>query len=245
MRKHAAQIPRRFPSGRGLALAWLAATLLLGALPGCSWEWAHRIYPLPLYETSVRVEGQPAHLRADNPRIAVLPFTFSQEANPERVEAVRILRESFCNALERLRGYGSVPLEQVDARLADAGMTEKDVAAAGPRALARIAGADAVLYGNVTRTRNMTLWLYSHTVYEGDFALVEAATGDVLWSGHLWEGLRGGLFIDLFVIDMIMEEPKNRDLPAAYRRVSNMMARKLVETIPAADPLAARAAAAP
>ena len=68
---------------------------------------------------------------------------------------------------------------------------------------------------------------------------MEAETGDLLWYGQLWEGIRGGLFVDLLVFDMFTEEPKNRKLHEAYRRVSNAMVKKLVETIPErAAPLA-------
>ena len=206
--------------------------LLLWVLPGCSWEWAHRIYPLPFYETSVTVGGDPARMRALEGRIAVLPFTFAQESGAEREEAVKTLRESFGTAIERLRSYETIPSEEVDARLAEAGIARMDLDGIDLQTIARITGADAVLYGNITRTRNLTLYVYSHTVYEGTFALMEAGTGDLLWYGHLWEGLRGGLFIDLFVVDMFIEEPKNKDLPEAYRRVSNAMVKKLIETIP-------------
>lgn len=214
------------------ACLYLAVILLLWVLPGCSWEWAHRIYPLPFYETSVTVGGEPARMRALKGRIAVLPFTFEQELELEREEAVKVLRESFSTAIERLRSYESIPTAEVDARLAEAGIARTDLNGTDLQTLARITGADALLYGNITRTRNMTLWVYSHTVYEGAFALMEAETGDLLWSGQLWEGLRGGLFIDLFVVDMFTEEPKNKDLPEAYRRVSNAMVKKLIKTIP-------------
>ena len=210
----------------------LALLLLLWVLPGCSWEWAHRIYPLPFYETSVTVGGEPARMRAFDGKIAVLPFTFEQEFGLEREAAVKVLRESVSTAIERLRNYESIPSEEVDARLAEVEIARTDLDKIDLQTLARITGADALLYGNITRTRNLTLYVYSHTVYEGTFALMEAETGDLLWYGQLWEGLRGGLFIDLFVVDMFTEEPKNKDLPEAYRRVSNAMVKKLIETIP-------------
>ncbi len=211
---------------------YIVVLLLLWILPGCSWEWAHRIYPLPFYETSVTVEGEPARMRALNGRIAVLPFTFEQDFGLEREEAVKTLRQSFATAIERLRSYEYIPNEEVDARLAEAGIIRTDLDAIDLQTLARITGADAVLYGNIKRTRNLTLYVYSHTVYEGTFTLMEAATGDLLWYGRLWEGVRGGLFVDLLVLDMFTEEPKNKDLPEAYRRVSIAMVKKLIKTIP-------------
>ena len=38
--------------------------------------------------------------------------------------------------------------------------------------------------------------------------------------------------MDLLVLDMFTEEPKNKDHPEAYRRVSIAMVKKLVKTIP-------------
>lgn len=212
--------------------------ILLFVLPGCSWEWAHRIYPLPFYESSVTVGGDGDRMCAVDRKIAVLPFTFEQEANSERQEAVDVLRMSFDTALGTLRSYGLVPLEEVDARLSEAGIAPDQIPGMNPDALGRITGADVLLYGEVKRTRNLTLYVYSHTVYEGTFRLVEAKTGDVLWSGRLWEGQRGGLFVDLFVVEMFMNQPENKRLPDAYRRNANIMVRKLVLEIP--EPLGAR-----
>ena len=210
----------------------LSILVLLFVMPGCSWEWAHRIYPLPFYESSVTVGGTPDRMRAMNGKIAVLPFAFEQKANAERQEAVDTLRGSFDLALGRLRSYGLVPIADVDERLATAGISPDKIATMNPAALGKITDAEVLLYGDVKRTRNMTLYVYSHTVYEGTFRLVEAATGDILWSGRLWEGMRGGLFINLFLIEMFMNQPDNRRLPDAYRRDANVMVRKLVEEIP-------------
>ncbi len=206
--------------------------ILFFALPGCSWEWAHRIYPLPFYESSVTVWGAPERMQASQGRIAVLPFVAGQSTNAERQEAVDTLRASFDLGLSRLRSYAVVPVTEVDGRLAEAGITPDKIAGMNPDALGKITGAEVLLYGDVKRIRNMTLYVYSHTVYEGTFRLVEASTGDVLWSGRLWEGKRGGLFIDLFLVEMFMNQPDNRRLPEAYRREANVMVRKLIEKIP-------------
>ncbi|MDP3937131.1 MAG: DUF799 family lipoprotein [Deltaproteobacteria bacterium] len=210
----------------------ISILILLFALPGCSWEWAHRIYPLPFYESSVTVGGAQDRMQTSQGRIAVLPFVAEQGTNAEREEAIDTLRASFDLALSRLRSYGVVPLADVDGRLAEAGITPDKIPGMNPDTLGRITGAEVLLYCDVKRTRNMTLYVYSHTVYEGTFRLVEASTGDVLWSGRLWEGARGGMFINLFVADIWMEEPKNKDLPAAYRRTADVAVRKLLETIP-------------
>jgi hypothetical protein len=53
-----------------------------------------------------------------------------------------------------------------------------------------VTSADALLYGRVKHTRNLTLYVYSHTVYEGTFRLVDARSGALLWSGRVWEGRR-------------------------------------------------------
>ena len=210
----------------------VSVAILLSLATGCSWEWAHRIYPLPFYESGVTVGGENDRLLSATGKIAVLPFNFEQGANAEREEAVATLRTSFDTGLRTLRSYNLVPLDDVDERLSEAGVTPEKIPGMNPEALGRITGAEILLYGDVKRTRNMTLYLYSHTVYEGTFRLVEAKTGDVLWSGRLWEGVRGGMMVNLFVADIWMEEPKNKKLPEAYRRTADVAVRKLVETIP-------------
>ncbi len=205
---------------------------ILAAAAGCSWEWAHRIYPLPFYDTGVRVKGAPDRIGASDDPLAVLPFTFEQEDNAERREAVAVLRERVHRALGRLRSFKVMPLAEVDRRLEAAGIARAELAKLPSQALASVTGARRVLYGHVKRTRNLTFYIYSHTVYEGTFRLLDAPSGDLLWSGRLWEGRRGGLFVDLFFMDMFLTEPKNRKLPDAYERVADRMVSKLVATIP-------------
>jgi TolB-like protein len=223
--------PARPPVPRACARLWLLA-LGLAALGGCSWEWAHRIYPLPFYDTGVTVQGAPERIGATADSIAVLPFTFEQKDNAERREAVALLRETVHRALDRLRSFEVMPLAVVDRHLDAAGIGRPSLALLPPQALRSVTGAQRVLYGHVKRTRNLTLFIYSHTVYEGTFRLMDASTGELLWSGRLWEGRRGGLFVDLLVLDMFLTEPKNRKLPDAYARAADRMVSKLVATLP-------------
>jgi hypothetical protein len=205
---------------------------ILAAASGCSWEWAYRIYPLPFYDTGVRVGGAPDRIGVSDDPVAVLPFTFEQEDNAERRQAVAVLRERFHRALGRLRSFKMMPLDEVDRRLEAAGIGGAELTKLPPQALASVTGARRVLYGHVKRTRNITLYVYSHTVYEGTFRLLDAATGDLLWSGRLWEGRRAGLIVEAFVADMFLSQPKNKKLPDAYERVADRMVSKLVATIP-------------
>jgi hypothetical protein len=206
--------------------------LLAAGLVGCSLEWAHRIYPLPFYNTKVTVQLSRELVEAPPHRIAVLPFTFEQKDNPERRQAVEVLREIFDRGLRRLRSYGTVSLVDVNRRLEAAGIGRGNIEKRSSRELGAVTGADALLYGRVKRTRNITLYVYSHTVYEGTFRLVDARSGALLWSGHLWEGRRAGMIVELFLLDAFLSQPKNRELPEAYSRVATIMVEKLIATIP-------------
>lgn len=214
--------------------------ILIAAGPaGCSWEWAHRIYPIPFYNTKVTLQRSAELVSAPPRHIAVLPFTFEQKDDPERREAVEVLREAFYGGLHRLRTYGMVNLADVDRRLERAGIGRRNLQTRSPRELGAVTGADALLYGRVKHTRNLTLYVYSHTVYEGTFRLVDARSGALLWSGRVWEGRRGGMIVEPFLVDAFLSEPHNRKLPDAYRRVAFMMVMKLIDTIP--EPTAVRA----
>jgi hypothetical protein len=210
----------------------LPAALVLTLITGCSWEWAYRIYPIPFYKVTPTVAGADEKMSDRSRRIAILPFTFEQKDDEERREAVRILRETFERSLERLRSHEVVDLAEVDRKLEEAGIDSSLLARLPPQLFKDLLGADVVMYGHVKRTRNVTLYLYSHTVYEGTFRLVDSPTGEILWVGRLWEGHRAGLFVEAFVADMFMSQPRNRELSEAYQRVASRMVSRLVETIP-------------
>ncbi len=220
---------------------WLLALLPLAfADVGCSWESLHHIYPIPFYDTHARTKRSPELSDRATGRIAVLPFTFTQEDNRERRQAALVLREVLCTGLSRLRGYKVIAPADVDRRLDAAGITPRTLLAQSPESLGKIAGADAVLYGDLERIANITLYVYSHSVYEGTFRLVDATSGELLWSARLWEGRRAGLIIEAFFVDMFMSQPGNRKLPDAYRRVAENMTTKLIRTIPVAAPARAK-----
>lgn len=212
---------------------WLLALLFLAFTGvGCSWEWLYRIYPIPFYDTHARVTRTPGLSENPSRRIAVLPFTFTQKDNPERRQAALLLREALSVALRRVRAYDVITATEVDRRLEAAGITAQTLLAQTPESLGQIAGADTLLYGDLERTANITLYVYSHTVYEGTFRLVDAAGGEPLWSARLWEGRRAGLLVEGFIVDMFISQPENRNRPETYRTVAENMVSKLIATIP-------------
>ena len=206
-----------------LVTAWSGAA--------CSWERLHRVYPIPFYDTSVKVRQHQLIMERPPRRIAILPFTSGNLKDKERQEAVTILRETFYTGLSRLRSYEVVDLAEVDRQLAQAGITPENLKQHGAEELGRLTGSDAVLFGNVRKTRNLTLYVYSHTVYDGEFRIVETSTGDVLWDARLWEGRRAGLIVEAFVVDMFMSQPENKP-PGAYEGVAEGMVAKLLAEIP-------------
>ena len=205
--------------------------LVLGAA-GCSFESLHHIYPIPFYDTRAKPVWSPLLGKQLPRRIAILPFHCDQKDDPERRQAVLVLRNAFGEALSRLRTYEVVPPAEVDRLLEGAGVATGSLAKQSPESLGRITGADALLYGDIERTANITLYVYSHTVYEGKFRLVDAPSGEPYWEGSLWEGRRAGIIVEAFVVDMFFSQPDNKKLSSAYHRVADAMVAKLLETIP-------------
>jgi hypothetical protein len=215
---------------RNLRLIALALVTAWGGA-ACSWERVHRFYPIPFYDTKVKGARVQPLLERPPRRIAILPFTSGEMKDRERQEAVKILRETFYIGLSRLRSYEVVDLAEVDRQLARAGIAPESLEKHSAQELGRLTGSDAVLFGHVKAARNLTLYVYSHTVYDGTFRLVEAGTGDVLWRAKLWEGRRAGVIIEAFVVDMFLSQPKNKP-PQAYRDVAESMVMKLLARIP-------------
>ena len=161
-----------------LSVLWLAP---LVALAGCAPE--------------VRVDD--AALRAARPTsLAVLPFEVAVATPSPRaaaqVEAVRVAVHG------RLAGKAWLHLEldEVDRRLARAGLDRARAATASTQLLARVLDVDAVVRGRITGLTHLQGGVVFRQAIEGELRLVDARQGVELARVQHTESSAGGLLLD-------------------------------------------------
>lgn len=161
-----------------LSVLWLAP---LVALAGCAPE--------------VRVDD--AALRAARPTsLAVLPFEVAVATPSPRaaaqVEAVRVAVHG------RLAGKAWLHLEldEVDRRLARAGLDRARAATASTQLLARLLDVDAVVRGRITGLAHLQGGVVFRQAIEGELRLVDARQGVELARVQHTESSAGGLLLD-------------------------------------------------
>ncbi|MEW6358138.1 MAG: GNA1162 family protein [Planctomycetota bacterium] len=172
-------------------------------------------------------------------RIAVAPFQ-----GPEEPPFIKdMVRRSIHNNLCVL-GFADMKLGEVDYRLEQAGIAAADVGPHNADAIAKAIGADAVLFGTIRKTSNVTAVVYSETQIKGEFILVNARTSQTIWQATHGDGQRGGLLLDaLHVMETIEDQCANSMKEEAYQRAADKLARKVIATLP--DVGAERIAQAP
>src|SRR3989338_3105431 len=152
-------------------------------------------------------------------RVAVLPFLITyaydleaDQALPASHEVGRdVLRRTFYRALTPY-GYDDVKLAEVDDRLAAAWGPVADGRwqAAGPNALGEALGADALVYGELTRLMHFSTPLYTETSLSASLRMVEAASGEVLWRQQVRVAERGGALMKKGqVVDFVKDQARS------------------------------------
>ena len=215
---------RRHAAGRHVAVVFGA---VLGLLAGCGG-------PKPYVR-----EGLLAHPPT---RVAVLPFVityaYDLEADqtlPASHEVGRdVLRRTFYRALTPY-GYDDVKLAEVDDRLAAAWGPVADGRwqAADPQALGEALGADALVYGELTRLMHFSTPLYTETSLSASLRMVEAASGEVLWRQQVRVAERGGALMKKGqVVDFIKDQARSFKPEAKFLRISDVAVRRLLRGFP-------------
>ncbi|NOZ23511.1 MAG: hypothetical protein GXP25_20740 [Planctomycetes bacterium] len=172
-------------------------------------------------------------------RIAVVPFQGPEEPPFIKDMVRRAIYDDLC-----VLGFADMKLGEVDYRLEQAGIAPTDIAPHNADVIAKAIGADAILFGTIRKTSNITAVVYSETRIEGEFTLINARTGKAIWQAAHCDGQRGGLLLDaLHVVETVEDQYANMLKEEAYQHAADKLARKVVATLP--DVAGERIAAAP
>ena len=218
-------MPRRLAAGCAVACVLGGAAVLV--LAGCGG-------PKPYVR-----EGLLAHPPT---RVAVLPFVITyaydleaDQALPASHEVGRdVLRRTFYRALTPY-GYDDVKLAEVDDRLAAAWGPVADGRwqAVDSQALGEALGADALVYGELTRLMHFSTPLYTETSLSASLRMVEAASGEVLWRQQVRVAERGGALMKKGqVVDFVKDQARSFKPEAKFLRISDVAVRRLLRGFP-------------
>jgi hypothetical protein len=190
--------------------------------------------------------GPKAYVRPgflDHPprRVAVLPFVITypydlreDQSIPESHEARRdAFRKIFYYAFTPL-GYEDVKLGEVDEKLAAWGPIEQGAwRSASPQELGKALSADALIYGELSRVSHFATPFYTDTRLDASLRMVEASSGDVLWSQGVIEAERGGAALQKSqAVDFIKDQVRSYRPTVKFQRVAEAAARQLVSDLP-------------
>lgn len=195
----------------------------------------------------VGCSGRKPYIRegfAEHPpkRIAVLPFVityaYDQDASATPPEAHTVgrdlLRRTLYDELTPF-GYDDVPLADVDAALASTWGAAGASAwtAATPQALGQALGADALMYGEISRLMHFSTPLYTETSLSASVRVVEAATGEVLWKQSVKAAERGGALLKKGqVVDFVKDQVRSLNPAIKFQRISDVAAGRLLKGMP-------------
>jgi hypothetical protein len=159
-------------------MAGIVIVLILGIIlvQGCS--TMAKIPGLKELVPKPEEEAQPQEKDLGVKAIAVMPVDIKTGSR----DAARIIRENLVEELY-FKGYSKVPVEMVDAALAelrkrDSGVTGGSVP---PQVIGSMLGADAVLYTTLLEASTTYKYVYAPVVISAVFELRRATTGDVIW----------------------------------------------------------------
>lgn len=173
---------------------------------------------------------QDVRMTWDYPRtVAILPFSY----DPEIIESKRphqILRNIFFNYFSYL-GYTDLPLSTVDREvmpILEEGVNLKDI----PNSqLRKTLGADAVIRGHVINATNFTAGIYAETSIKAKLEMIDLRTDEVLWETEHNE-LNSSSLATPAVLDIIRDQVANSEIKAAYHKIAESFALKVLAQVP-------------
>ncbi|MFH2075489.1 MAG: GNA1162 family protein [Pseudomonadota bacterium] len=180
-----------------------------------------------LYEGTYKVDP---YMEKHRPRtIAVLPF-FDRSRSKHGFETVR---RGFYNHFSSLP-FKDMELYRIDDLLKKAGLTDpEEINKTSPQKLGEILGVDAVVYGEISDFDKLFAVIYSQVSVGAEVKMVDAKTGNFLWSGqHVARIHEGGLSVTPvgIVATVIVAAMNMRDIQLL--RACDDLFREMVKTIP-------------
>ncbi|MBI4342249.1 MAG: DUF799 family lipoprotein [Candidatus Omnitrophica bacterium] len=211
------------PSARRLILGALGGLLLAGCAP--------------------KAYVRPGFLDHPPKRVAVLPFRITYPYDLTEAEGIPsshvvgrdTFRQTFYYALTPL-GFEDIKLPEVDAALAATwGPIEEDGwQRATPQELGVALGADALIYGEMSRLMHFSTPLYTETSLTASMRMVDAATGEELWrSRQIKAAERGGALMKKGqVVDFVKDQARSVDPRVKFLRISDAAVRQALKGLP-------------
>ncbi len=162
--------------------------------------------------------------------VAILPFTLEEPAH-EKVAPHELFRDCFYNYFSFL-GYVDLPLETIDQKLQQAGLTDnKKILELSPEKLREILGVDAVIRGRVLSASNFTGGIHAETSLKAKIDMLDLRTGDVLWETEHKEMTYSGI-LSPTIIEIIQSQMDNVKVNQAYYKMAEMFSINMMKEIP-------------
>ena len=162
--------------------------------------------------------------------VAILPFTLEEPAH-EDVSPHDLFRTCFYNYFSFL-GYIDLPLETIDLKLSQAGLTDnKKILELSPEKLREILGVDAVIRGRVLSANNFTGGIHAETSIKAKIEMLDLRTGDILWGTEHKESTYSGI-LSPTIVEIIQDQMDNVKVHQAYFKTAEIFSISMMKEIP-------------
>jgi hypothetical protein len=162
--------------------------------------------------------------------VAILPFTL-EELDSEKIAPHELFRACFYNYFSYL-GYVDLPLETVDQKLNQAGLTEaNNILELSPEKLREILGVDAVIRGRVLSVSNFTGGIHAETSIKAKIDMLDLRTGDILWETEHREMTYSGI-LSPTIVEIIQDQMDNVKVDQAFFKAAEMFSLNIMKEIP-------------
>jgi hypothetical protein len=94
-------------------------------------------------------------------------------------------------------------------------------------------GADALIFGEISRLLHFSTPLYTETSLEGSLRMVEAASGNVLWSTRVKAAERGGALMKKGqVVDFLKDQVRSFNPQVKFLRICDIAVKRALKDLP-------------
>jgi hypothetical protein len=162
--------------------------------------------------------------------VAILPFTL-QEPDLENISPHKLFRTCFYNYFSYL-GYVDLPLETIDKKLQQAGLTDpKKISALSHEKLREILNVDAIVRANVLSVNNFTGGIHAETAIKAKIEMLDLRTGDILWDTEHREMTYSGI-LSPTLVEIIQDQIDNVKVHQAYLKTAELFSINMMRKIP-------------
>ena len=162
--------------------------------------------------------------------VAILPFTLEEPVH-EDVSPHDLFRSCFYNYFSFL-GYVDLPLETINKKLSQAGLTDnKKILELSSERLREILGVDAVIRGRVLSASNFTGGIHAETSIKAKIDMLDLRTGDILWETEHKESTYSGI-LSPTIVEIIQDQMENVKVHQAYYKTAEIFSISMMKEIP-------------